>query len=307
MNFKQLEYVLSIYREGSLSRAAEKLYISQPALTQQLKKLEKEIGAPLFDRSTTPLKPTYAGQHYLEIIEKMLYENDQALKWLEDIHVLNQGHILLGIPPIRSIQFLPVLLPSFHEKYPNIKVEIKEAPALALAEMVMKGEIDFALMIVHTDNHKMIFRPILKEHVMLALPPDSPLNECCRDSIEKNGFLDLSILKDEPFILLKKGHRLRKIAYDLFEQNHMMPSIILETENIDLAHHMVAAGYGATLLGEIAAVLNTFSPCPCYYPVKGENCEWELGIAWHPDKYISKAMLAFFDHVTAVLSELEMG
>ena len=114
MNFRQLEYVITIYREGTLTKAAEKLFISQPALTQQLQKLEKEIGTQLFDRTTTPLTPTYAGKYYLDIMEKILYENQQALSWLEDIDSLNRGKIVLGISDIRSLQFLPVLLPVQH-------------------------------------------------------------------------------------------------------------------------------------------------------------------------------------------------
>ena len=304
MNFKQLEYVLTIYREGTLTKAAEKLFISQPALTQQLQKLEKEIGAPLFDRTTTPLTPTYAGKYYLDIIEKILYQNQQALAWLDDINSLKRGKITLGISDIRSLQFLPVLLPSFRKKYPHIEVEIKEAPALSLSDMVKKGEIDFALMLARRDITDLVFQPLLTEKVLLAVPREFPINAACQECVKKEGFLDLRIVKDEPFILLKRGFRLRNIAYDLFKQYDIMPPIVMKTINVNLSHHMTAAGYGLSFVGEIAASLSTVDPVPCYYPVKGDNCTWELGIAYHPDKYISKAMKAFFAHVKEQVPEI---
>ncbi len=297
MNFRQLEYVMTIYREGSLTKAASKLYISQPALSQQLQKLEREVGIQLFDRNTTPLQPTYAGKYYLEVIQKILFENQQAMNWLDDIHSLNRGKLTLGISNIRSTQFLPVLLPKFRIKYPNIEVEIKEAPALSLPDMIYKGEIDFALMIAHSDINDMTFLPILTEHVLLAVPKEAPINEICKKSMVENGFVDFRLLKNEPFITLKHGHRLREITYELFRKADIMPPIVLATENLVLAHQMVIAGYGLTLIGEISASL-TYTPSrPNYYPVTGDNCTWHLGIAYHPEKYISKAMKAFFNHV----------
>lgn len=304
MNFQQLEYVMTIYHEGSLTKAASKLYISQPALSQQLRKLENEVGIQLFDRHTVPLQPTYAGKHYLEVIQKILFENQQAMNWLDDIHSLNRGKITIGISNIRSTQFLPALLPGFRTKYPNIEIEIKEAPALSLPDMISKGEIDFALMIAHSDMTNMTFLPVLTEHVLLAVPKDAPINELCKKSIQQNGFLDFHLLKDEPFIMLKHGHRLRKIAYDMFRKADIMPPIVLTTENLVLAHQMVIAGYGLTLIGEISASL-TYTPSrPNYYPVTGDNCTWHLGIAYHPEKYVSKAMEAFFSHVMDNVAKL---
>lgn len=297
MNFRQLEYVLAIYREGSLTKAAEKLYISQPALSQQLQKLESEIGTVLFDRTATPLRPTYAGQHYLDTIQKIVYENQQELKWLEDVNTGNKGKIVLGISTIRSIQFLPVLLPSFRRKYPGIDIEIREAPALSMPDMIKKGEIDFALMIARTDHTDLSFIPVVTEKVVLAVPRDFPVNQSCLDSVNRQGSVDFPLLGEQPFIVLRKGYRLNSIAYGLFSQAGIMPPVVLKTGDVNLAHHMAAAGYGLTLIGEIAASLTKVSPLPCYYPVEGPNCTWELGIAYHPEKYITKAMQAFFAHV----------
>lgn len=304
MNFRQLEYVIAIYQEGSMTKAASKLYISQPALSQQLQKLEQEVGIQIFDRNTTPLRPTYAGKHYLEVIQKILFDHQQAIDWLDDIHSLNKGKITFGISDIRSTQFLPVLLPGFRQKYPHIEIEIIEAPALALPDMISKGTIDFALMIARSDMDNLVFLPVMTEEVLLAVPKQAPINEQCRQSVAEHGYVDFRLLKNEPFIMLKRGYRLYNIAHDLFRKADIMPPVVLSTGNLVLAHQMVIAGYGLTLIGSISASL-TYTPArPCYYPVCGDNCVWDLGIVYHPEKYVSKAMEAFFRHVTDNVANL---
>ena len=306
MNFRQLEYVLAIYREGNLTQAAEKLYISQPALTQQLQKLEKEIGVPLFDRSCTPIKPTYAGLYYLETIQKIVFENQQALKRIEDMDQYKSGKIILGISGVRSLQFLPMLFPDFKKQYPGIEISIHEAPALSLPSMIEKGDIDFALMLAETDHKGLSFIPLLKERVLLAVPAGYPLNTICKKSVEKQGYVDISLCRDAPFILLNQGHRLYDLAAALFRDYQISPPVVLKTGNVELSHRLTASGYGLSFVGEMAALLSAFPTSPQYYPVPSENSVWTLGIAYHPGKYVSKAMQAFFDFTKEKMKELPL-
>lgn len=307
MNFRQLEYVLAIYKEGNLTQAAAKLYISQPALTQQLQKLEKEIGAPLFDRSCTPMKPTYIGLRYLETVQKILFDNQQALKWIEDLNLYKTGKIIFGISGVRSLQFLPILLPEFKKLYPGIDISIREAPALSLPSMIEKGDIDFALMLAETDHTGLTFIPLLKERVLLAVPAEHPINAACQKSVEKQGYVDFSLCKDAPFILLNKGYRLHDLALSLFEESGIAPPVVLKTGNVDLSHHLTAYGYGLSLVGEMAALMTSFPTPPNYYPVPSAGSVWTLGIAYHPNKYVTKAMQAFFDFIKKEMKKLPLG
>lgn len=302
MNFRQMEYVVAIYREGSLRKAAGKLYISQPALSQQLQKVEEEIGAPIFDRSTTPMQPTYVGRHYLEVLEKILFEQQQAMDWIHDLSEYKKGKITFGISGVRSIQFLPLIMPEFHRLYPNIETGLHEEPALALPPLLEKGELDFSLMVAHTDCSHLAFLPLIREKVLLAVPPLSPADAICKEAMAQRGSVDIGLLKDQPFVLLKQGFRLRRIAQQLFEENRISPPILTSTANVELSHKLSGAGYGVSFVGEIAATLSDLSMKPNYYPLDYANCSWTLGIAYHPDKYITRAMSAFFDVTRSQLS-----
>lgn len=295
MNFRQLEYILSIYREGSVRKAAARLFISQPALSQQLQKAEEELGMPIFDRSTNPMQPTHAGRYYLETIEKILFEQQQAMDRIHDLSQYKLGKISFGIAPVRSLQFLPLILPAFKEQYPHIQVELHEGPALSLPALMEKGEIDFSLMIARSDCLSFTFLPLVEEQVLLAVPPKSHADQLCRHAMEQWGHIDMKALKDEPFILLRHGHRLRQIAGRIFESHKISPPVILKTTDVQLSHKLSGAGYGLSFVGEIAARLSDLAEKPHYYPLSEPDCSWILGIAYHPNKYVTKAMSAFFE------------
>lgn len=295
MNFRQLEYVLTIYREGSVRKAAAKLFISQPALSQQLQKVEEELGTPIFDRSTTPIRPTHAGRYYLDTIERILFEQQQAMNRIHDLSQYKLGKISFGIALVRSCQFLPIILPAFQKQYSHIQVELHEGPALSLPVLMERGEIDFSLMIAQADCPGFTFLPLVKEHVLLAVPPDSHADQICHQSMEQNGYIDMKLLKDEPFILLKHGYRLHLIAGQIFENYKISPPVILKTIDVQLSHKLSGAGYGLSFVGEIAARLSDLPVKPHYYPLSEPGCSWVLGIAYHPNKYVTKAMKAFFE------------
>lgn len=306
MNLKQFEYVLTIYQEGNLTRAAAKLYITQPALSQQLSKLETEIGAPLFDRSTTPMKPTYVGQHYLNTIQKILFEHEQSLRWIEDLSLYKSGKLTIGMPIVRSLQFLPILLPEFKKRYPNIEITLIEAPALSLPLMVEKGEIDFAFIIAEADQTGLTFLPLMTEQTFLAVPAEFSVNQELKDSMKKLGTIDIRCCAHEPFILLKRGHRLHAIANRIFQEAEISPPVLLKTENVILSHQLTASGYGLSYVGEIAMHLANFDVPPQYYPLTGPNTVWKLGIAYHPNKYVTKAMEAFFVFTREMINDLPL-
>ncbi|MDO4268894.1 MAG: LysR family transcriptional regulator [Eubacteriales bacterium] len=302
MNFRQLEYIMTIYREGSMRKAAAKLYISQPALSQQLQKVEDELGAAIFDRTTTPMRPTYTGMHYLKTIERILFEQKQAMDWIHDLSEYKCGKVSFGISGIRSVQFLPLILPEFHRRYPGIEIELHEAPALALPDLIEKGEIDFSLMAASTDYETLAFFPLLRERVLLAVPPDSEADRICKKMMAHNRAIDIRLLNTQTFILLKHGYRLRRIADRIFEENHISPPVLTYSGNVELTHKLSGAGCGISFVGEIAAALDTLPARPNYYPLPYGDCAWTLGIACHPDKYVTKAMEAFFQVVREQLS-----
>lgn len=294
MNFRQLEYIQMIQREGSISGAAKKLFITQSALSQQLLKAEEEIGAPIFDRATNPLKPTYFGEQYLVYVQKILLEYEESNKLVQSLGNSHKGRLVVGIPSNRSVQLLPTLMPKFIQKYPNIQLVIRERNSFELDQMILEGTIDFSIMVSPSSSPSIMFVPLIREELFLAVPETSKLN------LKHQGrepYIEMEECKEENFILMKKGHRLYDVAKQLFKTSCFEPKILLETGNVDLARRIVAEGAGVCFSSQLAAAMNPLVHSPVYYSIGKNGIFWELGISYHKDKYVSRTMQLFFESV----------
>ena len=139
MNLKQALYIQTIAREGNITAAAKKLYVSQPSLSQMVRQVESEYGVTLFDRTVSPLRLTYAGEKYLQAAKTMLAANERLENELREIRQENSGLLRLGISVQRAIQILPVALPWFTMQYPKVSVELREEGSAKLEELLEAG------------------------------------------------------------------------------------------------------------------------------------------------------------------------
>lgn len=286
-----------IQKEGSVSKAAQKLFISQSALSQQLLKLEAEIGAPIFERGITPLRPTHLGEEYLVYVKKILFEYEQANRVLESMQENKKGKLIVGIPVNRSTQFLPIFLPDFMRRYPGIELVFVEDHSWRLDEKLLNGEIDLSLLTTYADNPNITFRPLIREEIYVACQKDCPLDQ----KSTQRGYLDFRDCADETFIHMKKGFRLYREAIRLFEQYDIQPRTILNTGNVDLARRLAAQGAGICLASQLPKVLNPLFPRPSYHRIGEDGVFWTLGVSYHKEKYISWAMKLF---IQCILDEL---
>lgn len=139
MNLKELNYIVTIADEGSISRAAEKLYMAQSSLSQFLQLYEAELGAPLFMRTSRGVRPTASGSVFLNHARQILLQYHRAQSELWDIEELSGGRIELGISTFRGTYLLPPVLKRFRDRYPRIHVEITEKDSMYLEEMILEG------------------------------------------------------------------------------------------------------------------------------------------------------------------------
>lgn len=176
VEIKELTYILAIAREGSISRAAEKLYMSQPNLSQFLKNFEASIGTVLFYRTPLGVHPTYAGELFLEKIKEIDRSYQAAMRELKQMRMLELGMIRFGIPAAKSVLFLGDILNSFHRNFPQITVSITEANSRLLEEMIISQQLDAALISTPLNNESIIHHPITSEELFLGrLPQPSAL------------------------------------------------------------------------------------------------------------------------------------
>ena len=297
MEIRHFHYIRTIYETGSISRAAEKLYISQPSLSQLLKSVEKKVGAPLFDRGSQPLRPTTIGQKYLETAQRIMELDTEFHRYIEDELGCAQGNLVVGSSPFRSTYFLASFLPEFQEKYPGIRLQLAEHTSKRLEEAVLSGDADLIIATQPVDANAFSFAELYSEEMVLVLPAGHELSkqyhlpQDCRGTLP---LLPINLLKDTPFIQMHSEQKLHQQLLSLCEEAGFTPKIYLQTRSMETALTLAAAGLGATLLP--MTLLRAFQPKtrPCYAALPTRPRRHAL-VAWRKKSYLSHAARAFID------------
>lgn len=299
MNFLQLEYFMKICEQKSVTWAAEKLFISQSALSQQLLRLEKDIGVPLFNRLGNKLILTEAGEQFQEYARNILFEYHNIENLAQHQADNTRGELSVAVTKTKSFITLTYLLAGFRQVYPNIRIRIVEVDSNQVEDLLIRGEIDLGFCYGHSDiplNYVTIFR----EPVLLAVPPHSPLGEACRATPEDYPRVTFDQIRDEPFLIGTDGF-LRHYTLQLFEKRGATPNIVMETSNPGLVHLLVAANTGLAFIGQISSWIKPeFLDQPVYCILEGEEDQrLMVSIAYHRRRYVTAAMKLFIDYATA--------
>ncbi|MFC5699953.1 LysR family transcriptional regulator [Cohnella faecalis] len=290
MEFRQLLYAIQIAAERNFSRAAEKLHIAQPSLSQQLSKLEKELGVLLFKRSTNSVEMTYAGSVFVDKAQQIVDMTEQLRREMEDIADLRKGRLVVGSLPTTGAQVLPHVLPAFRAAYPEIEVALIEESTKKLEQLTASGGTDVSLLSLPLEEPALAYEPILDEEICLAVPPDHPLAR--RHAEGSPSAVAVSDLRSEPFVLLKRGQGFRYIAYNICRQAGFEPRTVFESTNIETVQALVGAGMGISFVPRMIARKNGAEGSPVYLPLEGRPTR-TLVIAYRKGRYLSNAAEAF--------------
>ncbi|MCR5757794.1 MAG: LysR family transcriptional regulator [Selenomonas sp.] len=281
------KYVLQIVTEGTFSAAAKRLYVSQPSLSQAIKKIEGEIGLPLFDRGQTPLQLTEAGEIYVRKAREMQRLYHELMQETADLSGLKSGTLTIGSSRTRSSCYLTQYLIEFHRRYPGIRLLVKEHSVSTLKEAVAAGTVDFALVYEPMEN-SFARIPLLTERTLLALPAMHPLAQSYQQ--EQDGtypVLSFAQMQGWPFIKLQDRRRMAQIFYDLCAVTHSEPDVVFEANSIVDAAELCAAGMGATLITDMVANSGRWSHQLCCYALEEPVEDRELVIAYGKNKHLS--------------------
>lgn len=292
MEFKQLQYILTIYEEGGINKAAEKLFISQPSLSKCVINLEKQLGMKIFDRSTTPIRLTPFGKTYIKAAEQILNINKSVLQRVEDMNNGDTGLLRLGVTFFGASQRLPKMLPKFMEKYPGIEIDLTEDKGKVLEEELIKGHLDLLILNGPVDEEKIKFIPIKSDSLYLVTPPGK------YDIGEKEktfeNLCEKYDLKNENYILLRHGQKLRRLAERIFEDYGMIPNIKLEMRSIDGAIKLCAEGVAMTIIHESVKENMDYIIKPDFYKLP-KRYNIVSGIAYRKNGYTCEAAKKFID------------
>lgn len=244
MDIKEYRYVCEIARQGGISRAAKALFISQPSLSAYIKGLETRLSVPLFEQVDGRLRPTQAGQIYLEHAEQILSIDKALMESLERLRKNKSGHVCIGMAVTRVPYILPDILTACAGDYPDIEVKIKEGTSSQLEELVYRREVDFILANRPFSRYDLDYQVLFEEQAVLVLPEGSPL---CDEAELLHGWqypwLDAKKLRGVPLALLRPGQRLREIADRILWNAGIKPSIFMETQNAETAFVLAQKGY----------------------------------------------------------------
>ena len=288
MELRQLQYALQIAAEKNFSRAAEKLHIAQPSLSQQLSKLEKELGVLLFHRNTNAVELTHAGALFVEKAQKVIDLVEQIRKEMDDISQLRKGKLIVGSMPITGAHLLPRVLPVFQRRYPEIEITLVEETSANLEKLTAEGRTDISLLSLPIGEQSLEYETLVVEEIRLAVPPGHALAE----ALPADAEADLAQFAEEPFIVMKRGQGLRTMALELCRAAGFSPRIVFESSNIETVQSLVAAGMGVAFVPALVTRGWGSEFTPKYVPIRGRPAR-TLVIARRKGRYVSKAAEAF--------------
>lgn len=251
MNINQLKYVTTIAKTKNFSEAAKILYISQPALSQYIKKLEEDMGVKLFTRDKTEVNITDEGREFIYYAEEILKLHRELLIKMESFSSKERKKLTLGISQFYGKYFIPKLIPEFVKLCPEAEIKIIESESKIIEENLLKGEVDIAIVPMPVYSTKVKYKTLYRERFSIAINFKNKKLELLKncDKIE----IDISILKNKKFVLLNKGLKLRELAETICLDYGFKPIVALESENLDTLNSLVHNNIGVSILPSMIA------------------------------------------------------
>ena len=306
MDFREMLYITTVADCRSITAAARKLYISQPSLSHIVSKVEQDVGVKLFDRGTSPLTITYAGEKYVETARKILLMSDNLRKELIDAGLGEKGRIVFGMPTERAGYMLPAVIPEFKKQYPGIELQVMEAKSDELLKALLRDDISFYV-IPRSQGELPVglkAESIYRERLLLVAEKSMIRDDMFLETeqasdgmhlLSEKPCLNLNAMKDIPFIMLKKGHAIRKKTDLVLHQYGIEPKIMIELSSCISAVQLAAAGLGVAIVPQRAVdALGGMERFSCYdFSVTPES--WSVNAVYKEDMYLGRAERCLID------------
>jgi LysR family transcriptional regulator, hydrogen peroxide-inducible genes activator len=290
MELHQLRYFCAIADTGSFSRAAQQTHVSQPSLSQQIAKLEDELGTRLFDRLGRSVKLTELGETFLPRARAVLRDLESARNDIMEKKTSITGPISVGVIPTIAPYFLPPILATFSRKWPQARVTVVEEITPLLLDKLRAGSIDVAMVAlpVQARNQEFEAFPLITEKLFAVLPKGHEL--ASRQEVS------LGELQGHPFLLLRDGHCFRETAVEACKRARLNPQIAFESGQFSSILSMVSAGLGVSI---VPAMAREKRPECRYVPLADARATRTIGVLTLNGRSPTRATEAFFAHLGA--------
>lgn len=262
--FRKKEIVTAIYKEGGFSKAAKALHIAQPSLSVMVSNIEKEIGARLFDRSTTPVRLTQIGEKYLECCGNISMIEEDFISYVNDIKGIEVGEIALGGTTLYMSNIVPDILNEYSVMHPSIHIKLYDYDTPALISMLLSGELDIVIDNLPSENEQLASHYLGTEYLLIAIPKSFAVNA----KLEENAYTFEEItsgkhtenlhpaldyfrpLRKQPFILLQDGFDTRRRCDAVFKDYGVRIDPVYELNQLSSTFGMAASGLGITVVSD---------------------------------------------------------
>lgn len=294
MNMKQLRYVLALAHEGSFSKAADSLGISQPSLSQYIKKIESEQGVRLFDRTGSEVRITDAGRVYIDAGRRILDLEQQMERRFEDLAANRSGSIVVGVSPHRCIHLMPEIAKRFRALYPGMYLLIEERSGPSLLDDAEHGQFDLCIANLPVDEKIFRYQFMMKEEVLLAVRADTPF---CR-RLEKTAVrtagrrcpaVDFREMAGETFVTLGETQPTQKRLDEMCAAEGIEINTAVECRTIETQFAMVRAGIGAALIPSGFSLFGSEEKVEYFSFVQSVPYR-DVAVVYRKDQYLSKAV-----------------
>jgi len=296
LSLREIEYVLMVAAEENITRASEKLFIAQPSLSQAIKKIEDEVGFPLFTRVKNRIKLTEEGKLFVEAGSQVNKVIRDLQNKLHEHSQLSFGHLVIGMPYHLGALMIPEVLTIFRGKYPNVRIDLYENTSSELENMIMNGSVDLAIMPLPLNNEGICYESLITSRMVLIMAKDNPLNSRSYNKRpgERFKYFDLKSVADEPFIIGNQGQRIRSVTELVFKRAGISPRIALFSKNIETIKKLTATGLGLALVPEqYWKEEDSILPTNAYYLEEAQDYSWTITVAFANSSYLSPAAMQF--------------
>ena len=286
MDFDQLETFLEVARHASFSRAAEKRFRTQPAISSQIRGIEEEVGAKLFDRSGGRVSLTAAGKAFLKYVEETLDARRAMMVAIAEMERVPRGEIIVGANEGTCLHILPHVFAEFKKQYPEVSVNIKRADYAKVLESIIDNSVDFGVVSLPVNDNRLTVVLIHRDELILITPPQHPLSKMKSATIADTSKF--------PLIVPKAGHT-RDAIEQLFHERRLKPNFTMELDSSELLKRFVAADVGIGFISRSNVEQDVHAKALAAIPLADAHVRRDLALVFRKDKALSRAALAFID------------
>ena len=286
MDFDQLETFLEVARLRSFSRAAEKRFRTQPAISSQIRAVEEEAGAKLLDRSGGKVSVTASGKLFQKFAEQILESRRAVIAAIAETERVPRGEIVVGANEGTCLHILPEVFAEFKRQYPDVAIGIKRADYAKILESVIDNSVDFGVVSLPVHDNRLTVVLIHRDELVVIAPPKHPLAKLKAATVEK--------VAQFPLIMPKAGHT-RDALENLFYERKLKPRYAMELDSSELLKRFVAADAGVGFIARSNVLEDILANALAAIPMADANIRRDLALVFRKDKALSRAALAFID------------